>query len=69
MKNIINRNWIAIFVLFAFVLVSGCGDNDKNKKESSAPAVGTNQIQPAVSGSPLPTMSRLLRVIKSHQVI
>ena len=52
MKNIINRNWIAIFVLFTFVLVSGCGDNDKNKKKSPAPAVGTNQIQPAVSGSP-----------------
>jgi peptidyl-prolyl cis-trans isomerase C len=51
MKNIINRNWIAIFVLFTFVLVSGCGDNDKNKKKSPAPAVGTNQIQPAVSGS------------------
>jgi peptidyl-prolyl cis-trans isomerase C len=52
MKNIINRSWIAIFVLFTFVLVSGCGDNDKNKKKSPAPAVGTNQIQPAVSGSP-----------------
>jgi peptidyl-prolyl cis-trans isomerase C len=51
MKNIINRNWIAIFVLFTFVLVSGCGDNDKNKKKSPAPAVGTNQILPAVSGS------------------
>ena len=48
MKNIINRNWIAIFVLFTFVLVSGCSDNDKNKKESSAPAVGTNQ---SASGS------------------
>ena len=52
MKNIINRYWIAIFVLFTFVLVSGCSDNDKKKKESSAPAVGTNQIQPAVSESP-----------------
>jgi peptidyl-prolyl cis-trans isomerase C len=51
MKNIINRSWIAIFVLSTFVLVSGCGNNDKNKKESPAPAVGTNQIQPAVSGS------------------
>ena len=51
MKNIINRSWIAIFVLFTFVLVSGCGDNDKNKKKSPAPAVGTNQILPAVSGS------------------
>jgi peptidyl-prolyl cis-trans isomerase C len=51
MKNIINRSWIAIFVLFIFVLVSGCGNNDKNKKESPASAVGTNQIQPAVSGS------------------
>ena len=39
MKNIINKSWIAIFVLFVFVLVSGCGDNDKNKKESPAPAV------------------------------
>jgi peptidyl-prolyl cis-trans isomerase C len=51
MKNIINRSWIAIFVIFIFVLVSGCGNNDKNKKESPIPAVGTNQIQPAVSGS------------------
>lgn len=51
MKNIINRSWIAIFVLFAFVLVSGCGDNDKNKKKSPAPAVATSQIQPLVSGS------------------
>ena len=51
MKNIINKSWIAIFVLFVFVLVSGCGDNDKNKKKSTAPAVGTNQILPAVSGS------------------
>ena len=51
MKNTINRSWIAIFVIFIFVLVSGCGNNDKNKKESLAPAIGTNQIQPAVSGS------------------
>jgi peptidyl-prolyl cis-trans isomerase C len=54
MKNIINRSWIAIFVLLTFVLVSGCGDNDKNKKKSPAPAVGTNQIQPVVSGSVAP---------------
>ena len=51
MKNIINKSWMAIFILFVFVLVSGCGDNDKNKKKSPAPAVGTNQILPAVSGS------------------
>jgi len=51
MKNIINKSRIAIFVLFIFVLVSGCDNNDKNKKESPASAVGTNQIQPAVSGS------------------
>ena len=51
MKNIINRSGIAIFVLFIFVLVSGCGNNEKNKKESPAPTVGTNQIKPAVSGS------------------
>ena len=47
MKNIINKSRIAIFVLFIFVLVSGCGNNDKNKKESPALAVGMNQIQPA----------------------
>jgi peptidyl-prolyl cis-trans isomerase C len=51
MKNIINRSWIVIFVLFTFVLVSGCGNNDKNKEKSPVPAVGTNQIPPAVSGS------------------
>ena len=55
MKNIINRNCIVIFVLFTFVLVSGCGDNDKNKKKSPAPVIGTNQIQPAVSGSVAPS--------------
>ncbi len=42
MKNIINKNWVAIFILFIFV--SGCGDN-KEKKENQVPAVGTNQIQ------------------------
>jgi peptidyl-prolyl cis-trans isomerase C len=42
MKNIINKNWIAIFILFIFV--SGCGDN-KEKKENQVPAAGTNQIQ------------------------
>ena len=60
MKNIINRNWMAIFVLFTFVLVSGCGDNDKNKKESSAPAVGTNQIR-QFPDLPLPTVRLLLQ--------
>ena len=48
MKKIINMSWIAFFVLF--VLVSGCGNDDKNKKESPAPSVGTNQKQPAVTG-------------------
>jgi peptidyl-prolyl cis-trans isomerase C len=42
MKNIINKNWIAIFILF--IIVSGCGDN-KEKKENQVPATGTNQIQ------------------------
>jgi peptidyl-prolyl cis-trans isomerase C len=51
MRNRINKSWMAIFILFVFVLVSGCGDKEKNKKESLVPAVGTNQIQPAVSGS------------------
>jgi peptidyl-prolyl cis-trans isomerase C len=43
MKNIINKSWIAIFVLFVFVLVPGCGDNDKKKKESPAPSVAAEQ--------------------------
>jgi peptidyl-prolyl cis-trans isomerase C len=64
MKNIINRSWIAIFVLFTFVLVSGCGDNDKNKKQSPAPAVGANQIQPAVSGS---TASNTVPIVAGDQ--
>jgi peptidyl-prolyl cis-trans isomerase C len=51
MKNIINRSWIAVFVLCTIVLVSGCGNNDKNKEKSPVPAVGTNQIPPGVSGS------------------
>ena len=39
MKNKVNKSWRVVFVLFVFVLVSGCGDNDKNKKESPVPAV------------------------------
>ncbi|KFZ44771.1 hypothetical protein DS62_00900 [Smithella sp. SC_K08D17] len=39
MKNIINKSWLAISVLFVFVLVSGCSDNGKGKKESPASAV------------------------------
>lgn len=34
MKNKINKSWLAISVLFVFILVSGCGDKDKDKKES-----------------------------------
>jgi peptidyl-prolyl cis-trans isomerase C len=64
MKYIINRSWIAIFVLFTFVLVSGCGDNDKNKKKSPVPALGTNQIQPAVSGS---TASNTVPIVTGDQ--
>jgi peptidyl-prolyl cis-trans isomerase C len=58
MKNKINRNWIAILVLFTFVLVSGCSDNDKNKKESSAPVIsgsrGSNNV-PLASGDKVPS--------------
>jgi peptidyl-prolyl cis-trans isomerase C len=39
MKNKINKRWLAISVLFVFILVSGCGDKDKDKKESPASAV------------------------------
>ncbi len=39
MKNIINKSWLAISVLFVFVLMFGCSDNDKGKKESPASAV------------------------------
>ncbi|HAR49685.1 hypothetical protein ER57_12950 [Smithella sp. SCADC] len=39
MKNKINKSWLAISVLFVFILVSGCGDKDKGKKESPASAV------------------------------
>ncbi|KUG24311.1 hypothetical protein ASZ90_005862 [hydrocarbon metagenome] len=34
MKNMINKSWLVISVLFVFILVSGCGDKDKDKKES-----------------------------------
>jgi peptidyl-prolyl cis-trans isomerase C len=53
-----------MFVLFVFVLVSGCGDNDKNKKKSPAPVSGTNQIQPAVSGS---AVSNVAPVVATEQ--
>jgi peptidyl-prolyl cis-trans isomerase C len=39
MKNKVNKSCLVISFLFVLVLVSGCGNNDKNKKESSAPAV------------------------------
>ena len=52
MKNKISKSWIAVFVLFVFVLVSGCSNNEKNKRASSAPAAGANQIQNSVSGLP-----------------
>jgi peptidyl-prolyl cis-trans isomerase C len=35
MKNIISKSWIAFFVLFAFILFSGCKDNGKNRESSS----------------------------------
>ena len=52
MKNRISKSCIAVFVLFVFVLVSGCSNNEKNKQASSAPAAGANQIQNSVSGLP-----------------
>jgi hypothetical protein len=52
MKNKISKSCIAVFVLFVFVLVSGCSNNEKNKQASSAPAAGANQIQNSVSGLP-----------------
>lgn len=36
MKNKIVKNWLVIVFLFVFVLVAGCGDKYKDKKESSA---------------------------------
>ena len=48
MKNIIGKSWIAVFVLFVFIFVSGCSNNEK-KNESS---VGANQIQNSPSGLP-----------------
>ena len=52
MKNKISKSYIAVFVLFVFVLVSGCSDNEKKKQESSVPAAGANQIQNSVSVLP-----------------
>ena len=54
-RNKISKILIAIFVLS--VLVSGCNNNDKSKKESPSPAVGISQNQPAVSGSALGTVA------------
>ena len=39
MKNKINKSWLVVSVLFVFVLIFGCSDNDKSKKESPASAV------------------------------
>ncbi|MGA9109119.1 MAG: SurA N-terminal domain-containing protein [Smithella sp.] len=52
MKNKISKSCIAVFVLFVFVLVSGCSDNEKKNQASSVPAAGANQIQNSVSGLP-----------------
>jgi peptidyl-prolyl cis-trans isomerase C len=49
MKNIIGKSWIAVFVLFIFIFVSGCSNNG-NKNEAS---VGANQIQNSPSGLPV----------------
>lgn len=49
MKNITDKSWIAIFVLFAFI--SGCA-NEEKKKDAVVPTGGTNQIQPVDSRSP-----------------
>ena len=49
MKTIIRKSSLAIFILFAFIFVSGCTDNGK---KDSAPAVGTNNIQSSGSGLP-----------------
>jgi peptidyl-prolyl cis-trans isomerase C len=58
MKKIINRNWIAVFILLTFVMASGCSDNDKNKKGPSAPAVslpsGSKNV-PVAAGNQAPS--------------
>jgi peptidyl-prolyl cis-trans isomerase C len=54
MNNTISKSRIAVFVIFVFVLVSGCTDNGKNKETSSLPAAGTNQIQNPVPGLSAP---------------
>ena len=58
MKNIINKSWIAIFVLFIFVLVSGCGDNDKNKKESPVRQLVQTRFSRQFPDLPLPALHR-----------
>jgi parvulin-like peptidyl-prolyl isomerase len=65
MKNIISKSCIAIFILFVFVLISGCKDNDKNKKASSMPAIGANQTQSAVPGLKTPDA---VQAVKSERV-
>ncbi|MGD0021340.1 MAG: peptidylprolyl isomerase [Smithellaceae bacterium] len=42
MKNIINKMWIVIFILFIFVPGYGA---DKDKKENPVPAAGANKTQ------------------------
>ncbi|MCX5849023.1 MAG: peptidylprolyl isomerase [Deltaproteobacteria bacterium] len=46
MKNKINIIWKAILVLFVFFLVSGCGDKEKTKEVSPAPAVSESHASP-----------------------
>lgn len=38
-ENIINKSWMIVFVLLVFILVFGCSDSNKGKKESPSSAV------------------------------
>lgn len=54
MKNIIGKSRIAVFILLAVILVSGCTDKEKNKEKSLSPLIESNQIQNPVSGATAP---------------
>lgn len=59
MKNKINKSWLAISVLFVFILVSGCGDKDKDKKESpdsvASGSITAGHAENIAAGTDVPT--------------
>jgi len=54
MKNRINKNWLLIFVLIAFVVMTGYGNTEETKKAAQNTAVGAKQVQSATPAANVP---------------